>query len=207
MAVITSQVQLGNNANFSGGSGGFLSDAPLGTIIKTAKYNTGYGAGARTVSSSTSYYTLAIGGTNNYAYNCSESGNVITYNKISNTSHLNVYYQLPVYGTVQNNGCGVRVEASNNDGSSYHHMLELSEGTNNGWGNHGYATPNHSGTVSSKVCTHDRADERNNWYTRQGNCKFYIQARSWSSSDTYYWIDYSGYNKLGYFYIEEVMYG
>ena len=57
MAVITSQVQLGNNANFSGGSGGFLSDAPLGTVIKTAKYNTGYGSSARTVSSSTSYYT------------------------------------------------------------------------------------------------------------------------------------------------------
>ena len=35
MAVITSQLQLGNNANFSGGSGGFLSDAPLGTVIKT----------------------------------------------------------------------------------------------------------------------------------------------------------------------------
>ena len=118
-----------------------------------------------------------------------------------------MYYQLPVYGTTQNNGCGVRVQASNNDGSSYHHMLELSEGTNHGWGNHGYAQPNHSGTVSSMISTHDRADERNNWYTRQGNCKFYIEARSWSSTDTYYWIDYSGYAKVGFIYIEEVMYG
>ena len=207
MAVITSQVQLGNNANFSGGSSGFLADAPIGTVIKNAVYNTGYGSGAQTVSSSTNHYTIAIGGTNNYAYNCSESGNVVTYNKISNTSHLNVYYQLPVYGTTQNNGCGVRVQASNNDGSSYHHMLELSEGTNHGWGNHGYAQPNHAGTITFALTTYDRSDERSNWYSRQGDCKFYIEARSWSSTDGYYWITYPGHNKYGFIYIEEIMYG
>ena len=89
MPVVTSQLQLGNNANFSGGSSGFLADAPIGTVIKNAVYNTGYGAsGAQTVSNSTSHYTINIGGTANYAYNCSESGNVITYNKVSNTSHI-----------------------------------------------------------------------------------------------------------------------
>jgi len=207
VAVITSQLQLGNNANFSGGSSGFLADAPIGTVIKNAVYNTGYGSGAQTVSSSTSHYTVNIGGTNNYAYNCSESGNVISYTKISNTSHLRVGLQLPVYGTTQNNGCGVRIQASNNAGSSYHHMGELSEGTNDGWGHHGYAQPNHAGTITFALTTYDRSDERSNWYSRQGDCKFYIEARSWSSTDSYYWITYPGHNKYGFIYIEEIMYG
>lgn len=208
MPVVTSQLQLGNNANFSGGSSGFLADAPIGTVIKNAVYNTGYGAsGAQTVSNSTSHYTINIGGTSNHAFNCSESGNVLSYTKISNTSHLRVGVQLPVYGTTMNNGCGVRIQASNNNGSSYHIMGELSEGTNDGWGHHGYAQPYHSGTVTFAVTTYDNSSERSNWYSRQGDCKFYIQARSWSSSDTYYWITYPGHNKYGFIYIEEIMYG
>ena len=45
MPVVTSQLQLGNNANFSGGSSGYLADAPKGTVIQQAVHNTGYGAG------------------------------------------------------------------------------------------------------------------------------------------------------------------
>ena len=44
MPVVTSQLQLGNNANFSGGSSGYLADAPKGTVIQQAVHNTGYGA-------------------------------------------------------------------------------------------------------------------------------------------------------------------
>ena len=36
MPVVTSQLQLGNNANFSGGSSGYLADAPIGTVIQQA---------------------------------------------------------------------------------------------------------------------------------------------------------------------------
>ena len=208
MAVITSQLQLGNNANFAGGSGGFLSDAPLGTVIKTANYNTGYGNGARTISNSTSFYTVNIGGANNYAFNCSESGNVITFNKISNTSHIKVKLQFPVYGTGLNNGCGMRIQGSNNNGSSYHHLGELGNGPNNGWGMHGYTGGQLSGTVTWGTTTYDRSDERSNWYAKTGNVYFYFEARSWSTSETLYWNDYNdSYAKYGHVWIEEIQYG
>ena len=207
MAVITSQLQLGNNANFSGGSGGFLSDAPLGTVIKKSNYNTGYGAGARLVSNSSSHYTIPIGGTNNYAFNCSESGNVITYNKVSNTSHIKISCQFPLYATGLNNGFGMRIQGSNNGASSYHHLGEVGEGPNNGWGMHGYTQNGLSGTITWGTTTYDRSDERSNWYARTGSCKFYFEGRSWSSGETAYWIDYSGYAKYGHIWIEEIMYG
>ena len=160
MPVITSQLQLGNNANFSGGSGGFLSDAPLGTVIKKANYNTGYGAGARLVTNSTGFYTIAIGGTNNYAFNCSETGNVISYTKVSNTSHIKISCQFPIYATGLNNGFGMRIQGSNDGGSSYHHLGELGQGPNNGWGMHGYTTTGLSGTITWGTTTYDRSDQR-----------------------------------------------
>lgn len=207
MAVITSQVQLGNNANFSGGSGGFLSDAPKGTVIQQANYNTGSGSGARLVSNSTGYYTIPIGGTSNHAFNCSESGNVITFSKLSNTSHIKIKCQFPLYGTGLNNGFGMRIQGSNNAGSSYHHLGELGEGPNNGWGMHGYTANGLSGTITWGTTTYDRSDQRNNWYTKTGDVYFYFQGRSWSAGETAYWIDYSGYPKYGHVWIEEIMYG
>ena len=110
MPVVTSQLQLGNNANFSGGSSGYLADAPKGTVIQQAVHNTGYGAGARLVSNSTSHYTIPIGGTNNYSFNCSESGNVVTFNKLSNTSHIKIKLQFPIYATGLSNGFGMRIQ-------------------------------------------------------------------------------------------------
>ena len=207
MAVITSQVQLGNNANFSGGSGGFLSDAPKGTVIQQANYNTGSGSGARLVSNSTGYYTIPIGGTSNHAFNCSESGNVITFSKLSNTSHIKIKCQFPLYATGLNNGFGMRIQGSNNAGSSYHHLGELGEGPNNGWGMHGYTANGLSGTITWGTTTYDRSDQRNNWYTKTGDVYFYFQGRSWSAGETAYWIDYSGYPKYGHVWIEEIMYG
>ena len=37
-------LNLGNGASFTGGSGGFLSDAPSGTVIKSGSYYTGSGS-------------------------------------------------------------------------------------------------------------------------------------------------------------------
>ena len=186
MAVITSQLQLGNNANFSGGSGGFLSDAPLGTVIKKANYNTGYGSGARLVSNSTSFYTINIGGTANYEFNCSESGNVITYGKISNTSHIKISCQFPLYATGLGNGFGMRIQGSNDGGSSYHHLGELSQGPNNGWGMHGYTSNGLSGTITWGTTTYDRNDQRSNWYAKTGDVYFYFEGLNTKGSfDSY----------------------
>ena len=207
MPVVTSQLQLGNNANFSGGSGGYLADAPLGTVIQQANYNTGYGNGARTVSNSSSFYTLAISGSNNHAFNCSVSGNTISFNKKSNTSHIKIKCQFPLYGTGLNNGFGMRIQASNDAGSSYHHLGELGNGPNHGWGMHGYTGTNLSGTITWGTTTYDRTDQRSNWYAKTGDVYFYFEARSWSSGETGYWIDYSGYEKYGHVWIEEIMYG
>lgn len=199
-------INFNGGAAFGGGSSGFLSDAPLGTVIKKAVHNTGYGAGARLVSNSTSHYTIPIGGTNNYSFNCSESGNVITYNKVSNTSHIKISCQFPIYATGLNNGLGMRIQSSNNGAASYHHLGELGEGPNNGWGMHGYCDTL-SGTITWGTTTYDRSDQRSNWYAAVGNVYFYFQGRSWSANEQAYWIDYSGYAKYGHVWIEEVMYG
>lgn len=207
MPVVTSQLQLGNNANFSGGSSGYLADAPIGTVIQQANYNTGYGASARTITNATSFYTIAIGGSNNHSFNCSESGNVITFNKLSNTSHIKIKCQFPIYATGLNNGFGMRIQGSNNGASSYHHLGELSQGPNNGWGMHGYCGTL-SGTITWGTTTYDRSDQRSNWYAKTGNVYFYFQGRSWSTSETAYWIDYdNSYPKYGHVWIEEIMYG
>ena len=46
-------LNLGGGASFTGGTSGFLANAPSGTIIKTGSYYTGAGSGASTTSSST----------------------------------------------------------------------------------------------------------------------------------------------------------
>ena len=62
-------LNLGNGASFTGGSGGFLSDAPSGTVIKSGSYYTGSGSGASTTSSSNTPYTININGTGQKLFN------------------------------------------------------------------------------------------------------------------------------------------
>jgi len=175
------------------------------SILQTGSYNTGYGSGARTSSTSTSWFTIALNGTGQLARNCSQSGSVLTIPKINNSSHIEVTVTFPtyIYGSGAS-GSGIRCKAysadsSINSGNAFLMDL-LPNGPADYWGWTGYPTDTGLADVSTLTW---RTDYNSNYasalksYT--GDLKIYWEARLSSSSDQLWIIDYGDANpKYGF---------
>ena len=196
-----SNVNATGNLNF----GGSWTDAPIGTIIKRGSYNTGHGTGARTSTSSTSYSTVNINGTNQAGMNIGKhSDDVITFSKISNKSHLEISVNFPYHNSPGATGFGVRCQASHNSGSSYHVLGNLANGPAHTWGSGGYGGSD-TGIYKYTWSTYDNSTERSSWLAKTGEVRFYFQFRT-HNTDTIYLIDYSdAYPKEGTIQISEII--
>ena len=191
------------NLNF----GGSWVDAPIGTIIKRGSYNTGYGSGSRTQTSSLTWGTVLIGGTNQAAFNLTKvSGlDILSFTKLSNKSHLEISINFPYYLQYGNQGFGIRCQASNDGGSNYVLLGNLENGPANAWGAGGYGG-NDVGVLHFTFSTYDNSTERSSWLARTGEVRFYFQVRVWNSSDILWMIDHSNtYPKEGTIQISEII--
>ena len=209
-------VNLGGGASFTGGTSGFLANAPSGTIIKTGSYYTGSGTGASTTSSSGTYYTININGSGQVLRNMTKAGDdLLAYNKISNDSHLHINVEFPTYLDSGTNGMGFRVRLSVDGGSNYLYIPDNLGVSDTGsdsenslwasWGLNGYGghTADH---LSCKYTTDSYTANADTIRTHTGEVRIYFEGRVHASgSDTAYWISYSNqWRKAGYVYIEEV---
>ena len=172
---------------------------PYGQIVTREKsYNTGYGSGAYTATSSTGWGTINIQGTGNTGSR--PSTNVIGFDKISNDSDLILSFSMPYYftGAGADSGFGVRLRYSVDNGVSYG-VDWLTDGPAHGWGAGGYGQDNQAGIFNYIWNTEKMVSN-----TYVGNVRFYFESRVWSSANTLYW-GYSSYNKYGTIHIREVV--
>ena len=209
-------VNLGGGASFTGGTSGFLANAPSGTIIKTGSYYTGSGTGASSTSSSGTYYTININGSGQVLRNMTKAGDdLLAYNKISNDSHLHINVEFPTYLDSGTNGMGFRVRLSVDGGSNYLYIPDNLGVSDTGsdsenslwasWGLNGYGghTADH---LSCKYTTDSYTANADTIRTYTGEVRMYFEGRVHNTGgDTAYWISYSNsWRKAGYVYIEEV---
>ena len=190
-------------------------DGSSGLIVSSRSYNSGYGSGARTVQTAQSWNTIGINGTNKDAYAPSDNGNIRSYVKRRNDTHLRIRGYFPMYNSNGGSGVGIRIRMVLSDSSStyqsdsnYFTVGLLSQSMAHGWGMDGYGgntsavipiyydTAHGGGTAQSNTDTA-------NVLAYTGTLHFYFQGYVWSSSDTVYWIDYSGYPKNATWVVEE----
>ena len=191
------------NLNF----GGSWVDAPVGTIIKRGSYNTGHGVEARTVTASTSWSVVNVNGTDQTGFNIGKfSNDGLTFEKISPKSHLEITINFPVYVAGTSGGCGIRCQASYDNGGNYTVLGHLSEGPFHGWG----AAPGHgtvgAGGIFYTWSTYDNASVRSNWLGHTGTVRFYFEGKAWDANSTIYYIDYdNSYPKEGTIQVSEII--
>ena len=199
------------NANLK--FGGSWVDAPIGTIIKRGSYNTGYGSGSRIQTSSQSWNTLNINGTNQAGMNIGKFSDSVegitddglTFSKISAKSHLEISINFPYYLQNGNNGFGIRCQASNDGGGNYVVLGNLENGPAHTWGAGGYGG-NDAGVLHFTFSTYDNSTERSSWLARTGEVRFYFQTRVFNTNDTLTMIDYSDtYPKEGTIQVSEII--
>ena len=178
-----------------------------GQIISAGTYNTGHGSGARLITTSTSWVTLEINGTNQATFGrigkYSDDG--LTFNKVSNSSHLIISLNFPTYNSGGNNGHGVRCHMETTQGSGTYDILDIIDnGPAHGWGFHGYGGV-HAAMNNFTWSTYDNSSYRSTVKASTGNMKFFFKVRNWSASDTIYYNDYSDtYPKYGTVQVYEV---
>ena len=178
-----------------------------GQIISAGTYNTGTGSGARLSTTSTSWVVLEINGTNQATFGrigkYSDDG--LTFNKVSNSSHLIISLNVPSYNNNGNNGHGIRCHMETTQGSNTYDILDItSEGPAHGWGFHGYGG-SHAAMNNFTWCTYDNSSYRATIKASTGNMKFFFKVRNWNSSDTITYNDYSdSYPKYGTVQVYEV---
>ena len=191
-------------------------DGEQGFIVNSRSYTSGYGSGARTSSSSASWNTITIDGTNKDAFAPSDNGNIRAYVKRRNDTHLRIKGWFPMYNDTGGSGCGIRVQmclsgtsSTYQQGANYFTVGLNSEGMAHGWGMDGYGgnttavipfyydTAHGGGTAQSNTDTA-------NVLAYTGTLMFFFQGYVWSTGDTVYWLDYSNlYPKSGMWVVEE----
>ena len=97
-------------------------------ILSFGSYNSGYGSGARLVTSSQSWVNLEINGTNQAVFGqiTKNSDDSLNYNKTSNSSHLIITINYPTYLAGGSSGHGVRCRFESSQGSNAYDVLDLS---------------------------------------------------------------------------------
>ena len=178
-----------------------------GKIVSFGSYNSGYGSGARLQTTSESWVNLEINGTNQAVFGqiTKNSDDSLNYNKVSNSSHLIIGMNVPVYNANGNNGHGFRLKFETTQNSGTYNILDItSQGPAHGWGFHGYG----GSTSSMNNCiwnTYDNSTYRSAIQGYTGNVRFFFEVRNWSSSDTIIYNDYSDtYPKYSTFTVFEV---
>ena len=159
-------------------------------------YNTGYGTGARLLSTSNSWATLPISGTG--ATGERTGTNTLKFDKLDNDSTMTVSVSFPYYSPGSASGFGIRLRYSVNGGSSYGTDW-LADGPAHGWGAGGYGNVSRSDMFSFTWNTEDMVAN-----TYIGEVRFYFEVKVWNNVDQYYFIDYPGYPKYGYIHIKEI---
>ena len=179
----------------------------MSKIVSFGSYNSGYGSGARLQTTSESWVNLEINGTNQAVFGqiTKNSDDSLNYNKVSNSSHLIIGMNVPVYNANGNNGHGFRLKFETTQNSGTYNILDItSQGPAHGWGFHGYG----GSTSSMNNCiwnTYDNSTYRSAIQGYTGNVRFFFEVRNWSSSDTIIYNDYSDtYPKYSTFTVFEV---
>tara|TARA_E500000075_G_C6711329_1_gene184670 strand:- start:7 stop:546 length:540 start_codon:yes stop_codon:yes gene_type:complete len=174
---------------------------PAGQVVKVGSYNTGTGSGALTSTTSTSWFTVAINGTNQKANNLSQSGSVITFNKIAG-SDLYITMNFPTYNNTGGAAHGFRIKLKKS-GGSYGFVDIVNDGPAHAWGFHGYGGST-SAMNNFTWCTADNNSALGDVNAFAGDVLFYFEARNWASGDTISYINHSGYSKFGTVQVVEV---
>lgn len=203
---LSNGVSLSATGTAFGNSAASWSDAPIGTIIKRASYNTGYGSGARTATSSQTWAIVNINGTDQAGLGIGKfSDDGLTFEKISNKSHIEISVNFPYYVITGNSGFGFRCQASKDGGSNYVILGNLSDGPVSTWGGGGYGGGD-AGVFHYTFSTYDNSTERSSWLTRTGEVRFYFQTRIFNTNDTLRMIDYDAtYPKEGTIQVSEII--
>jgi len=170
-------------------------------LIREELYCTGQPGAS--VSSSTSWFTFNINGTNYNGARATSSTNVLQFEKQSSNSYIILSACFPGYITPGSSGNGVRCQWSL-DNSTYY-IDALAEGPNHGWGLMGYGG---NAARITKVMWDSRQfdlQHSTNTTAHTGNWYVYFQRRNWTT-DTTYWITYaSGHLKYGTISIKEYL--
>ena len=190
-------------------------DGGQGLIINSRSYNSGYGSGARTSKTTQTWTTLPINGTNKDSFAPSDNGNIRSFVKRRNDTHLRFTGYVPGYISPGGSGWGLRVQcvlsntsSTYNDGANYFTVGLLSQGMAHGWGfdgyggNHTFVAPFYYDTAHGGGTAQSSTDT-SNVLAYTGTLHWYIQIYVWASSDTLYTIDYSSYPKNATFKVEE----
>ena len=198
----------GNNVRMGITSEGYLNPAPSGMVIRSGFYDTGTGSGARTVHAGTGWTTININGTGQVGHNIGKfSDDGITYNKISNNSHLNISVCFPYYFGDQSGGgggFGIRAFLSTDDGSNYYSLSGLSQGPTHGWGSGAYGGPE-AGVFSYTWNTRMNSSRASTILAKTGSIRLYFEVRTWSGTSSVYMIDYNNdYPKKGSIIVQEI---
>jgi hypothetical protein len=173
-----------------------------GAIIKTQHYNTGYGSGARTTTTSTSFVTAAIGGTGLTGDRNNSNNNILKYTKVYGDSQLMVKVSFPFYITPGSSGFGIRCQTT--IGGNNYIVDPIDNGPAHGWGAGGYGGST-SGVFNFSWFTGDKSSVYNILDGYTGPIEFWFQVMSWTSSDTLFFIDYdNSYPKYGVIDIMEI---
>ena len=190
-------------------------DGAQGLIINSRSYNSGYGTGARLVTSSQTWQTMPIGGTNRDSFAAPDNPNIRAFVKRRNDTHLRIKGWVPVYNANGGSGHGIRIQmclsdvpATYNAGANYFTVGLLSDGMANGWGMDGYGGSTSSVTPIYYDTAHGGGTAQTNAQTASilsytGTLYWFTQCYVWSSADNLYFIDYSGYAKFATFTVEE----
>ncbi len=181
--------------------------AGAGTIVQTQGYTSGYGSGARTVTSAVSWGTVAISGTSLDGPRdiITPNNDVFRFEKLRNDTQLRIRAAFPWYMNAGTAGFGLRIQyyagsGNINSGTNYNTLEKLSQGVANGWGFGGYG--GNAGVANWMVDTaHSSAPSF--FLTRTGAQYFYFQIYCWSGTSIYM-LDYdASYPKYGSWVVEE----
>ena len=198
----TSGVDFSGNLNF----GGNWTDAPVGTTIKTGHWSTGYGTASGLITSSGSLADIGMTGTNANGFGITSNGAELTFNKISNKSHLLITIHFPTYvSNTGDLGCGLAAYAMH-DGSNWVRIdSTASHGPWDYWGALGYGS-NAAGTINYTFSTSTLASARSSFLAKTGDVKIKFQGRSHNTNTTIYFLTYGASNpKEGTIQVQEVI--
>ena len=161
-------------------------------------YCTGWGSGARTDLTTTSWVTVNIAGTSSTGARNSGSSNVLEFTKIDADSDLIVSVHFPFYMPSAGSGIGIRLRIAP-PGSNTYAVDQLTDGPGHGWGAGGY------GGDTSDILNYTWNTENFLSNTGVGVVKMYFEMKCWSGSDSAYVNMYqNAYNKYGYIHVREV---
>jgi hypothetical protein len=181
--------------------------AGAGAIVQTQGYTSGYGTGARTLSSSSSWVTVGISGT---SYDgprdiVSPNPQVFRFDKLRSNTQLRIRVAFPWYMNAGTSGFGLRIQyyagtGAINNGVNYNTLEKLTEGIANGWGFGGYGG---SAGVANWMIDTAHSSAPSFFTARTGAQYFYFELYAWSGTSIYM-IDYDAtYPKYGSWTVEE----